>query len=239
MNVQGRMIVGVVAAVAAFAGFWFGVLAPKRSETSAAQAQLAQAQSRLDVASAQLQQAEGAKARYERDYATVARLGKAVPTKTDVASLVYQLETAARAAKVDFHSISVDDSAAAAQAQAAPATPSKGEGKGAQPSQSSAGISPKPFSFTFRGKFLELRRLLAEIGRFSRVKGTKVTVSGRLLTIDSVALNPAPAGLPTVTAQVTANAYIAPLPTALPGASPQASTGAPPPTTTTSSQVAP
>jgi hypothetical protein len=84
--------------------------------------------------------------------------------------------------------------------------------------------------------------MLREIDRFSRVKGTKVSVSGRLLTLDQVKLSAGRAGLPAVKAEITARAYVAPVPSALPGqTAPQtASTTAPAtPTTAPAAQVTP
>jgi len=174
----------------------------------------------------------------------VARLGKAVPAKADVPSLVYQLESAARAAKVDFRSISVQSSTAAAPASPPAASPpaSKDGKSPAAPkaASSSAGIEPKEFQFAFQGNFFSLHRLLKEIDRFSRVNGSKVSVSGRLLTIQTVTLNPSDKGLPNIKAEIRANAYVAEIPAALPGSSvQQASASATAPTTTTASEVAP
>jgi len=207
------------------------------------------AEKRRDAAKQQAAVAEQAKATYHGDYATVARLGKAVPAKADVPSLVYQLESAARAAKVDFRSISVQSSTAAAPASPPAASPpaasppaSKDGKSPAAPkaASSSAGIEPKEFQFAFQGNFFSLHRLLKEIDRFSRVNGSKVSVSGRLLTIQTVTLNPSDKGLPNIKAEIRANAYVAEIPAALPGSSvQQASAGATAPTTTTASEVAP
>ena len=59
--------------------------------------------------------AQAARDRYDRDYATVARLGKAVPVQDDVPSLVYQLETTAHDSHVDFRRIALTASASAAR----------------------------------------------------------------------------------------------------------------------------
>ena len=67
--------------------------------------QLTLAEVRLADANARASTAEQARATYARDYATVARLGKAVPVSADVPSLVFQLESAARKAKVDFRAV--------------------------------------------------------------------------------------------------------------------------------------
>ncbi|MDP8968832.1 MAG: hypothetical protein M3N04_09550, partial [Actinomycetota bacterium] len=104
MSSHKPVAVGVLALVAAMAGVWFLLLAPKRAQISATTDQIVQAETRRDAAVAVAAQADQARARYQDDYATVARLGKAVPADPDIASLVYQLETIARANKIDFRS---------------------------------------------------------------------------------------------------------------------------------------
>jgi type II secretory pathway pseudopilin PulG len=236
MKQRDRLVLAILGVVGVMAAVWFLAISPKRADVKVVDEQVTAAEQRRDAAVSGAAGAEQAKANYRQDYATVARLGKAVPAKADVPSLVYQLESAARAAKVDFRSIAVQ-SATAAPAPAPAPNASKGP---ASAGTSSAGIEPTSFQFTFQGNFLSLRRLLSEVGRFSRVKGSKVSVSGRLLTIDSVALNPSEKGLPNIKAEVKASAYVAAIPAALPGSlSPQMSGAATAPTTTTASEVGP
>lgn len=208
------------------AAFWFLALAPKREQAADIGAQVTAAEARRDAAVTQATQAELAKATYRRDYATIARLGKAVPPRADVPSLVYQLESAAKNAKVDFRAVAVQDSP-----PPAPGSASTGP--------TSTGIVPTPFSFTFEGGFFSLRKLLESVDRFSRIKGDKVSVSGRLLTIDGVTMTAGRQGLPQVKAQITANAYVAEIPDALPGSNPKAAAAAPAATTTTTPTTAP
>jgi len=203
MRSRDRLILAILGVAGLAAAFWFLALAPKREQASALALQVAQAQVRRDTASIKAARAEQAKARYATDYATVARLGKALPPKADVPSLVFQLESAARAAKVDFRRVTVENLPAAAPGS----------------TRTTSGISSTPFSFTFEGDFFGLQRMLREIGRFSRVKGTTVAVSGRLLTLDQVKLSAGRDGLPSVKAEITANAYVAPIPSTLPGQS--------------------
>jgi hypothetical protein len=146
-----------------------------------------------------------------------------VPAQADVPSLVFQIESAARGSKVDFRKVTVEDQAATAPGAPA-ATPT------------TSGISSTPVTFTFEGSFFGLQRMLREIDRFSRVKGSKVSVSGRLLTLDQVKLSAGRVGLPNVKAEITANAYVAPVPSALPG---QPATASTPPTTAPATQVTP
>jgi len=205
MSPRFRMLLGIAFTIGVVAAGWILAVAPKREEAAQLRAEVTQAEQRRDDASARAAIADRARATYARDYATVARLGKAVPANADVPSLVFQLESAARSAKVDFRAVSVLDSAP--QAPAAP---------GAKPA-AGGGIQPAPFSFKFEGDFFGLQQMLARIDRFSRIKGTQISVNGRLLTIDGLNVGPARGGLPRVQGLVTARAYVAELPAVLPG----------------------
>jgi hypothetical protein len=229
MSSRDRTVVLVVAAVAAVAAIWFLGVAPKRQQAVDAAAQVAQAQQRRDDAVARATAAEAARGTYTRDYATVARLGKAVPPQADVASLVFQLEAAARAAKVDFRSVTVENAPTVAPvlppAATAGAAADSSAGTGAKdaaaatpsptPAAPASDVQPRPFTFSFEGDFYGLRRLLAAIDHFSRFRGDTLSVSGRLLTIDSVTMAAGRGGLPQVKAEITAKAYVAELPSAL------------------------
>jgi hypothetical protein len=225
VSTRDRSVLGILAVAAAIAAVWFLAVAPKRHEAADLGAQVAQAQARLDTAGTRAAAAEQARARYPKDYATVARLGKAVPSRADVASLLFQLETAARAAKVDFRSVTVESPPTKAPvppagdaAAKAPAAPATGTNSATQPPAPATTIDPRPFTFSFEGTFAGLRRLLAEIDRFSRVDHGTLSVSGRLLTVDTVVMTAGRGGLPNVKADIVAKAYIASMPVALPGA---------------------
>ncbi len=244
MSAQTRMIGAVVAVVAVMAGFWLLLLAPKRTEISAAQDKIAQAETRRDAAVAAAAQADQAQAGYQRDYATVARLGKAVPADDDVASLVYQLETIARANKIDFRAVKL--TGAGAVAPAAPPAAAAATGEGAKDGESdpaaasaapvapvvaqpppgavvgTAGLLTVPFTFTFDGDYLKLQRLLKAINGLAHNDKKQIKVRGRLLTIDGFSLVAGPDGFPKLKAIVSATAYLTP-PT---GGPPPAATGA-------------
>lgn len=205
MKARDRIVLSVLGLAGLAAALWFLALAPKQQEAADLTAKVTQAESRRDAANTAAATAEQARASYRRDYATVARLGKATPPQADVASLVYQLETAARGAKVDLRSVS---SQAAPAADATAASTDK--------AASTTGITAVPFSLTFEGSFFKLHKLLRSVGQFSRLRGQKVSISGRLLTIDSMKLSPGRAGFPRVKAEIVARAYVAALPEALP-----------------------
>jgi hypothetical protein len=207
MTTRDRFVLSVVIVVAAAAAAWFFAVGPKRRDAADLGAQVAQAEARRDAAAGGAS-AEQIRATYRKDYATIARLGKAVPPRADVASLVFQLEAAARAAKVDFRSVTVEDPPKTAPAPSSPSSSAK----------ATAEVRAQPFTFSFEGRFAGLRRLLAAIDRFARVDHGTLAVRGRLLTVDSVVMTAGRRQLPWVKADITAKAYVADLPTALPAA---------------------
>jgi hypothetical protein len=238
MSNRDRIVVGVVACLVAVAGFWFLALKPKREEVAAAGARAAEAQTRLQAATQALASASSAKESFVTDYATVARLSKAVPDDDDAASLVFQISAAARKAGIDFRSLTVGGSGAAAP----PSTPapSTGSGSGSGSSKSPAGGSAAaptttlapgvvagadgmnrlPFTFIFDGDYFALTRLLDLLRSFTTVKGDTVTVRGRLLTVEGVNLEEGRKGFPNVKATITATAYLSSVPLVIPGGSP-------------------
>lgn len=248
MTARDRIVVAVVAAVALLAGYWFLVLGPKRSEAQKLSRQISHAQRTRDAAVAEAAASRAAQAQYPANYATVARLGKAVPAVDDVPSLVYQLATVSHAAAIDFRTVKLIAGAGAASSAppaastAKPATPAAGTagtpGTPATATQSAtaglppgavvgpAGLPTMPFSFTFNGGFFHLSDFFARLDALIAARKDGVDVRGRLLTIDGINLTQGGRGFPDMTASVAATAFLVPAsegPTngATPGAPPQ------------------
>ncbi len=116
MTQRDRIVLIVVAAVIALGGFWMLILKPKRQEASDLGQKLEQTQQRVDTAQSAVTAGEAARTSYATNYANVARLGKAVPVDDDVPALVYQLDTTARQAGVDFRTIKLTSGTASAAA---------------------------------------------------------------------------------------------------------------------------
>jgi Tfp pilus assembly protein PilO len=229
VTARDRTVLIVVGLLAVLGGFWFLAISPKRKDANDVQTQITAAQARLDTAQASASSAEAAKAKYSTDYATVARLGKAVPVDDDMPSLVYQLEQTAKANKVDFRSIKLTGTASAPSAPtgAAAAVASANGNTSATASSTSpastvtaalppgatvgtAGFPTMPFSFDFNGSFFNMQRFLKAIDGLTTVQGKSINVKGRLLTVDGVGLKAGPKGFPQVDATVVVTAYLLP-----------------------------
>ena len=227
MTARDRSVLIVVAMLGVLGAFWFLAISPKRKEASDVAAEVAAAQTRFDAAQASAASADAARKQYSTDYATVARLGKAVPVDDDMPSLVYQLSHTAKVNHVDFRSIKLTSTgggtaaptgAAAAVASANGNTSATGSTPAATVTPAlppgatvgTAGFPTMPFSFNFTGSFRNMQRFLKAIDGFTAVKGKSINVKGRLLTVDGVGLKAGVKGFPDVDATVAVTAYLLP-----------------------------
>ena len=257
MKSRDRILLIALLGVGLLAGFWFAVLGPKRHEAKDLSTKVAAAHERLTQAQAKARNAEQARAGYERDYATVLELGKAVPADDRVPSLLYQLESASRHARIRFNSIQASGGSASAGATATTAAQvaalgqaQNGSGSSASSGSSSsassapsssaspapagttvgtAGFPTMPFTFAFEGSYQDLRHLVDAVNHFVEVHGSQVVVRGRLLQIDGISLTPKGESATRVTATINATAYLLPPDQgATNGATPSAPAGATP-----------
>jgi hypothetical protein len=227
VTARDRTVLIVVGLVALLGGFWFLAISPKRKEASDATAKVAVAQTRLDAAQASAASADSARKQYSTDYATVARLGKAVPVDDDMPSLVYQLSHTAKVNHVDFRAIKLASNGAAAPAptgvaaavasangntSATSSTPAATVAPALPPGAvvGTAGFPTMPFTFNFNGSFFHMQRFLKALNGLTAVQGKNINVKGRLLTVDGVGLKAGPKGFPNVDATVAVTAYLLP-----------------------------
>jgi hypothetical protein len=127
-------IVSVIAVLGAIGALWFLALAPKREKLSAIDKDVAEARQVLDQAKQEKVKFAQDQIAFPRLYASLGRLGKAVPADDDVPTLLVQLNHAAARANVNFQSVELKVDQEAAQAAAAPPAPPAGaEGGEATP----------------------------------------------------------------------------------------------------------
>jgi Tfp pilus assembly protein PilO len=186
-----RMLVCVAVVAGAAAAYWYLALAPKRDEVAQLDTKIATTQATVQQAEATANDYEAARKAYRFNYASVVRLGKAVPADDDVRSLVVQLDTSAKRSRIDFNTISLTSVGSADDPKAA----------------ASASFVTTPFNFTFQGSFFRLSDFFAHLDSFVQVKGGDVDVTGRLLHIDTFSLTPHGEGSRQLTAQIAATSY--------------------------------
>jgi hypothetical protein len=232
-----KILIPVLAGVVAAAGFFMVVLKPKRQEAAKLNTKISAKQTELASARELLASNQQARDSYRKAYSTVVRLGKAVPADDDVRSLVVQLDAAAKATHVDFQSINV--------AGAGGGAPAEGGGAQLPPGATvgPAGFPVMPFTFSFNGSFFNLGDFFDRLEGFVKARNEQLSVTGRLLTLDSLELQPDATGFPRIKANVGATSYlVSPLEGATGGATasgPSAAAGATPPGTTPATPAAP
>jgi Tfp pilus assembly protein PilO len=216
MTARDRMVVIVVAALGVLAAVWLLAVAPERQQAAKLATEVSAAQAQLASAESQVSSAAAARARYETAYASIVRLGKAVPAGQEVPSLIYQLAQATNQKNVEFASITTTvpgtgSSPAASSPAASPSAASASATAG-------AGFTQMPFTFVFNGGFDSLYSLFQQLDGFAlHTSAGGLRVSGRLLTIQSVKLAPVSEsssskgnGSEQLSGTITATAYVLP-----------------------------
>jgi hypothetical protein len=220
MTTRDRTMVLVLALAAFVVAGWFLVLAPMRDEAGSLSSQIETQTQARDTALADVAAGTQARRRYAHDYATVARLGAAVPEDDNVASLIVQVQHAAGATDVDFRSLKIGQgTGAATPAPPPPAPTTDGAAAATQTTTATlppgalvgpAGFPTMPFAFTFTGDFFKMSDFIGRLERFLVVRNQRLSVSGRFMTIDGVGLIAAPEGFPRIRASVAATTYLLP-----------------------------
>jgi len=201
-------IITGVAMFAVLAAYWLLALSPKRQEAAKLDKDIAEAHQQLDQAKQEKVEFAKAQLEFPRMYASLGRLGKAVPPDEDVPSLLVQLNHAAGQANVDFKSVELKlelaEKIAAAGAAATPATPPAGEatppagesGSTATASATSgtaapaapAQFQPLPFEYKFTGSFYDLEDLIHNVTHLVSERNKGLAISGRLVTIQGISM---------------------------------------------------
>jgi hypothetical protein len=210
-----KILLTVAAFGIAAAAFWFLVLSPKRAEITTLDTNIATKQAEVAQSQQMLATYETARGSYKKNYATLARLGKAVPADDDVRSLLVQIEATADGTGVDFEQIELGSSLAGAEAanplDPAAATP-EGELASAPGTVPVAGgaLSALPFNFEFSGGFFDLSTFFARLEHFVTDNNKRLDATGRLLRIETVSIAPSNTGYPDMLATVGAATYVVP-----------------------------
>lgn len=179
MTTRDRLVLMTVVVLGVLGAGWMLGVSPEREKAAKLDAEVSTAQATLATAQGQLAEAQGAQSQYSTAYASVVKLGKAVPADEEVPSLVYELDQATHQKDVEFTSITT---------VASGSTPSASSSAAALGAAASGGFTQMPFTFIFRGTFADLYNLLHQVDNFTLHTTSGVLVTGRLLTIQSADL---------------------------------------------------
>jgi Tfp pilus assembly protein PilO len=230
MSSVNRIIVAMLAAAALAVGFWMLLLSPKREEAAKLEQTVTSLKSSLAIHQQEVQEALLARREFPADYGQLVVLGKAVPADDDTASLFVQINRIAERAEVGFAEIKLNASGEAAPAPVpAPEaeTPPTGAPESATPVAAPteaaaatlplgatigpAGLAVMPYSLRFTGDFFRVADFIHGLDKLVKTANSKVSVGGRLITVDGFALGPQQgATFPQLEANFAVTTYLIP-----------------------------
>jgi len=232
MSSSNRLIVSILAVAALAIAFWMLALGPKRDEADKLSARAGELQATLAEAQNREAEAVAAKQAFPDDYRQLVVLGKAAPGEDETASLLVSLSHIADDARVKFESMKLNDSGESAPPPATPApeAPAPGTSVNGVPAAETvppteaaasllplgasigpAGLAVMPYSLAFTGNFFHVADFIKGIDSLIHSTNSKVTVDGRLVTLDGFALNEDMAsGFPNLDATFAVTTYVTP-----------------------------
>ena len=223
MSVRDRAIIAVVGLVVAILAPWLLVIQPKRDQATKLQSQIDAVQSQLAGVRTQLAAGNHARQAFASSYSALIRLGEAVPTDDNTPSLIYQLQSAAKSTGVNFQSLTFNAGQGGSTAPSASSNLALPKAKQAAVAASAAtttlppgatigpaGFPIEPFTFTFEGNFFHLSDFVQRLQKFVVANNQKLSVSGRLMTLNAITLSPNSGGFPEMTATINATTYLLP-----------------------------
>ncbi len=145
LNDRDKKIAIFLVPLMLLAGYWFLLLSPKKEAAAEAQTTLKEQTDRRDAARQRMSQASTAKTDFAADYGEIVRLGKAIPARVDMPSLLVQLDRAAEGTGIRFSKITTGErTVAGAPADGSTPPPAAGStpsDAGGAPAQSAPGAA--------------------------------------------------------------------------------------------------
>jgi Tfp pilus assembly protein PilO len=202
MTTRDRLALIAISSLALLAVVWLLVVSPERKQAAELDKQVSAANAQLAGAEAEAANARAAQAHYADAYASVVDLGKAVPPSEEVPSLIYQLAQASNQKHLEFSSITTGTSGASTSS--APTTTAS--------AGAPTGFTQMPFTFVFDGSFDDLYHLFLQLDHSTVNTSSGLQVSGRLLTLQGVKLEPKETNgsSAALSGTITATAYVLP-----------------------------
>jgi Tfp pilus assembly protein PilO len=222
LSSSNATVVGVLAVVVFAVSFYMLALSPKREEASKLEAQVEQVKGTLAQHRSEIATAEEARADFPAEYQRLVVLGKAVPGDDDTASLFVQVNHIADHAKVRFSNLALS-SEGGGETEEVEAPPAEAGGALVSPTEVAAatmplgatvgpaGLGVMPYTLTFEGNFFQIADFIKGLDSLVETQNEKVTVDGRLLTVNGFSLQAAPkAEFPTLEATFSVTTYLTP-----------------------------
>lgn len=220
MKTDGKFVIAALVLVVLAGAFWILLLSPKRQEAGELGERVERLKSSLVQHEAEVAQAEADRREFPINYSQLVVMGKAAPADSETPSLLVQLQHIAQHAGVRFEEISLSSEGsggaappAAVTAGSEPVSPTE-VAASATPlgaSVGTAGLSVMPYTLTFTGDFFHVADFVRGLDDLVKTTNSRVSVDGRLITIDAFDLAPSQdGGFPKLQATFSVTTYLTP-----------------------------
>lgn len=223
MKGSNRLVFAILALVVLAGAFWMLLISPKREEASKLGKEVEQLQTSLSQHQAEAATAEAARREFAPNYSQLVVLGKAVPADSETPSLLVQIQHIAERSHVRFEEITLSGAGEAPVAETEGSAGTTGTGsEPASPTEVAAstlplgatvgpaGLAVMPYTLNFTGDFFHIADFLHGIDNLVKTTNTKVSVDGRLITVNSFDLSAGDEGFPMLKASFSVTTYLTP-----------------------------
>jgi Tfp pilus assembly protein PilO len=222
LSVKGnnRLVFAVLALIVLAGAFWMLLISPKREEASKLGKKVETLEASLAQHQAEAETAEAARREFPANYGQLVVLGKAVPADAETSSLLVQIQHISERSHVRFEEITLESEEGAAAS--APAAGASGGTELASPTEVAAsttplgaaigpaGLSVMPYTVNFSGSFFHISDFINGLDNLVKTTNAKVSVDGRLITVNSFELSEAEDGFPRLHASFSVTTYLTP-----------------------------
>jgi Tfp pilus assembly protein PilO len=218
---KNAVIAGALAVALVVGAFWVLAISPKREEASKLDTQAEQVRGSLAQHRSEIATAEEARREFAADYEHLVVLGQAVPGSDETASLLVQVNHIADHAHVRFATLALS-SEGGGESSEVPPPAIEASGEPASPTEvaastlplgatvGEAGLAVMPYALNFTGSFFHVADFIKGLDSLVKTQSEKVSVDGRLLTVNGFSLQAAKAGFPQLEATFSVTTYLTP-----------------------------
>jgi Tfp pilus assembly protein PilO len=214
---NNRLVFAVLALVVLAGAFWMLAISPKREEASKLGKRVETLEASLSQHQAEVETAEAARREFPANYSQLVVLGKAAPADAETPSLMVQIQHISERSHVRFEAIELETEGGEAVSAPAPEG-----GELASPTEVAASIMPlgaaigpaglsvMPYTLKFSGNFYHVATFIHGLDDLVKTTNAKVSVDGRLITVNSFELSESEKGFPRLEASFSVTTYLTP-----------------------------
>lgn len=220
MKGSNRLVFAILALVVLAGAFWMLLISPKREEASKFENKVETLEASLSQHQAEVETAEAARREFPTNYGQLVVLGMAVPADAETSSLLVQIQHISERSHVRFEEIEL--ASEGGEAASVPASEASAGGELASPTEVAAstmplgasigpaGLSVMPYTLNFTGNFFQIADFIHGLDNLVKTTNAKVSVNGRLITVNSFNLSAGDKGFPELKASFSVTTYLTP-----------------------------